>query len=79
MRVGPECELLLMQSVLQVDEQDLGTMLTTVRDLRGGRDFGWGWDLQMNKQDLGTKPNTVRVRDGQGLGCGKAWVGGARV
>lgn len=72
MQLGPGLRELLMRQVLQVDEQDLGTMLTTVRDLRGGRDFGWGWHLQMNKQDLGTKPNTVRVRDGQGLGCGKA-------
>lgn len=68
-----------MRPVLQVDEQDLGTMLTTGRDLRGGRDFGWGRDLQMDKQDLLTILTTVRVGDGQGLGCDRAWVEGARV
>lgn len=40
MQVGLGWELLMMQEVLQVDEQGLGTMLTTVRDLKGGRDFG---------------------------------------
>lgn len=72
MQVGPGLGELLMRQVLQVDEQELGTMLTTVRDLRGGKDFRWGQDLQMDKQDLSTRPTTLRIRDGQGLGCGRA-------